>query len=102
MLGFDCIGNNFVLIFRILVSINLLQASTIYKLIAGAFKIFIRDFKAEFARLLNRYITNYLKKIVEREKVIAFIWKLTKLVRDAIIKRRDRIIGGLKLYKSYL
>ena len=70
--GFDCIDNNFVLIFRILLSINLLQASTIYKLIAGAFKIFIRDLKAEF--VLNRYITNYLKKIVEREEVIAFLF----------------------------
>ena len=62
-----------------MVSINLPRASRICTLIAGAFGIFIRDLKAKF--ILNRFITNYLKKIVEREEVIAFIWKLTKLVK---------------------
>ena len=55
-----------------MVSINLPRASRICTLIAGAFGIFIRDLKAEF--VLNRYITNYLKKIVEREEVIAFLF----------------------------
>jgi hypothetical protein len=67
-----------------LVSINFLRASTICTLIAGVFRIFIRDLKAEF--VLNRCITNYLKKIVEREELIAFIWKLTKLVKGCYSK----------------
>jgi hypothetical protein len=43
------------------------------------------SFEAKF--VLYRSITNNLKKIIERQKVIAFIWELTELVKRGHIGR---------------
>jgi hypothetical protein len=51
--------------------------------------------------MLYRYITNNLKKIVEREEEIALKWKLTKLVEGSYKDKNIlQIHDDLYPYKS--
>ena len=60
-------------------SINLPRAVLINNIsIPGTFWVLVWSSEAKF--VLYRGIANNLKKIVEGEEVIAFIWELTELV----------------------
>ena len=74
----NLINDNLILVLRIQVSINFPRVVFISIFILSAFRVFVWGFKAKF--VLNRYITNHLKKITEGEKVFAFDWELAELV----------------------
>ena len=74
----DYINNNLILILMFQMSINLLRAVLISTSILGIFQVLIQSFKAKF--ILYRDITNNLKKIIKRKKVIIFIQELIELI----------------------